>query len=136
MNPTLAGLAVLALMSTAPLFFVDALAQAALVWLVGFGALAALAVFAWRSERWPASPAGALRLAAMSVAAGALVFSIGAAVVLMSGATVGFWQAGLRGGPGLALAIALCPCLTAIALAGGVHNALRRRAAQGPEAMP
>jgi hypothetical protein len=120
-----AGLAVLAGLSVLPLTLVQDLPAALLVWLVGYGALAGLALFAWRSERWPAHAGGALRLAAAAVASGAAVFGLSALVVMAFGVPAGFVDAGLRGGVGLALAIALCPCLAGIALAGAVRNALR-----------
>lgn len=131
LRPDLAGLVALALLSAPPLAFVKERSSAAAVWITGFVALAALAVFAWRSERWPLTPAGALKLAAATAGAGVAVFSATAAVVMLAGAEAGFIASGLRGGPGLALAIALCPFLTAIALAGAVRNAVRCRAEAG-----
>ena len=121
----LAGLALLGLLTALPLpWLLDRGPAVWPVWAVGYAALAALSVFAWRSERWPASAAAALKLAAAAAGAGLLVFTLAALVLRWRHPELGFVAAGLRGGPALALALALCPGLVLIALTGAVRNHL------------
>lgn len=131
-RPDLIGLALLAGLTALPLLFVGDLQASAVVWLVGYLALASLGLFAWASERWPAQPSAALKLAAAAAAAGVAVFAVAAAVAMWRWPDLGFVDAGLKTGPALALAFALCPCLTCIALAGAVRNVFMRRIAVVP----
>ena len=123
-----AGLTTLALLTSLPIPWVASTGPAVTIWVVGYVALASLAVFAWRSERWPPGHRAALKLAGAAALAGTLAFSLSALVVSLRHPDLGFLRAGLAAGPGLALAIALCPCLTSIALAGAVHNAIAKHA--------
>lgn len=129
----LGGLIVLALMSASPALWLPIDAPTVTVWAVGFLALASLSIFAWRSERWPVGARGALKLAGLAAAAGTGVFVLTILVVGWWRPELNWWQAGLAGGPALALAIALCPCLTSIALAGSVRNAIDSRTVANAE---
>lgn len=130
----IAGLALLTLLTAAPLAALAARPFAVWpIWGIGTLMLAALGVFAWRSERWPPDVAGALKLAAWTVLAALAVLALTAAVVIWRQPGLGVIEAGLRGGPALALALALCPGLTWIAVAGALRNHLGR---QPPAAGP
>ena len=123
------GLATLAALSLLPLPVVGFSVATGSVWLIGFLALAALGIVAWRSERWPATPGAALRLAALSAAAASVVLVLIVVVQSLRRPDLDPVDAALSGGAALALALALCPGLSAIAVAGAVRNgvALHRR---------